>query len=466
MSAPILWIVLPLALSFFLLFVPDERWVGWLGGLTALTLAALALFFPTDSAQLVLDLFSVRIVSTLTLLGRQIQLTPADQLILVLAYGIGAFWFLGALTVGSARRVVPLGLAIVALLVASLAVKLFLYAAPLLEMAVLLSLPMLAAAGESAGRGVARFWVYQSLALPFILLAGFLLSGIEAGPRDFALVAPAALLLGLGFAFLLSVFPLYAWIPMLAEEAPPYVMGFLLTVLPTFHLLFGLNFVDRYAWMRESPQFFLIIRLVGLMTLVSAGVFAMFQRHLGRMLGYFVAAEIGLSLVALSLSNHITSLQLIFGLIMPRTLALGMWALSLAVLNNATGTLSLPALKGLARRYPLAAAGTIFSMLSLSGVPLLAGFPLRQSLWEALAAESPAAALWLGISSLGLWVASLRALAVLVLAAEMPWASAENFSQRALIGLGILSLFLIGIFPQWVNPLLVNLPGMFERFGK
>ncbi len=463
MSAPILWIAVPLALAALLFFVSDERWCGGLGGLFSLILAALALFFPTDSAHLVFGLLSVRIDSTLTLLGRQIQLTPADQLILVLAYGIGAFWFFGALAVGAARKVVPFGLAILALLVASLAVTPFLYAALLIEIAVLLAVPML----ESPGRGLLRFVVYQTLAMPFILLAGFLLTGIEAGPRDFALVAQAAVILGLGFAFLLSVFPLHSWIPMLAQEAPLYRVAFLFMVFPTFHLLFALNFVDRYAWMRESPTFYLAMRLVGLISLAYAGVFAMLQRHQGRMLGYFVLAESGLSLVALSLSNHLTGLQLIFGLIVPRSLALALWALSLAVIRPAVNSFSLTDLQGAARRFPLAAAGIVLAMLSLSGVPLLAGFPLRQSLWETLAAESPLAAFWLGLSALGLWIASLRALAVLLMApADIPWQMDESPFQRVLLALGALALFVIGIFPQWVNPLLVNLPGMFERFGK
>ncbi|GAB4502123.1 MAG: hypothetical protein Fur0035_16710 [Anaerolineales bacterium] len=463
MSAPILWIALPLALAALLLFVSDERWCGGLGGAAALILAALALFFPTDSAQRVFGLFSVRIDSTLTLLGRQIQLTPADQLMLVLAYGIGAFWFFGALAVRAARKIVPFGLAILALLVASLAVTPFLYAALLIEIAALLVVPMLA----TPGRGLLRFITYQTLAMPFILLAGFLLTGVEAGPRDFALVAQAAVILGIGFAFLLSVFPLHSWIPMLAQEAPLYRVAFLFMVFPTFHLLFALNFVDRYAWLRESPAFFAAMRLVGLISLVYAGIFAMLQRHQGRMLGYFVLAESGLSLVALSLSNHVTGLQLIFGLIVPRSLALALWALALAVLQPAAESLSLRDLQGAARRFPLAAAGIIFAMLSLSGVPLLAGFPLRQSLWETLAAESPLAALWLGLGGFGLWVASLRTLAALLMAPEgLPWQSGESAFQRALLALGALALFVIGIFPQWVNPLLVNLPGMFERFGK
>jgi len=467
MSAPLLWIALPLGAAFLLLFISNERLTAALGGSLCLVLAALALLFPTDTAQRVFfGLFSIRIDSTLTLMGRQIQLTPANQIILALAYGLGAFWFFGALALKTNRRLVPLGIAVLALLVASLAVKPFLYAAPLIEMAVLLSLPILVPSGKTPGQGTLRFFNYQSLAMPFILLAGFMLEGIDAGPRDFGLVQSGALILGIGFAFLLAIFPLSVWMPMLMEETPPYLAGFLLAVFPTFHLLFGLNFVDRYAWMRESPAFFTFIRLVGLSALIPAGFLALFERHLGRVLGYFVSAEIGISLIALSLTNHLTGLQIILGLIIPRTLALGLWALSLATLGKEKPTLELSALQGAARSFPLASAGIVVSMLALSGVPLLAIFPLNQALWEALAAESPLSAALMGLAMAGLWGVSLRALAVLNLhAPATPWSSLETWPQRVLSIAGLTTLFILGLFPQWLEPVLANLPGMFERLA-
>ena len=53
------------------------------------------------------------------------------------------------------------------------------------------------------------------LAMPFILFAGWLLAGVESSPGDIELVVQSATLLALGFSFLLAVFPLYSWIPLL-----------------------------------------------------------------------------------------------------------------------------------------------------------------------------------------------------------------------------------------------------------
>ncbi|HEY3311951.1 MAG TPA: proton-conducting transporter membrane subunit [Anaerolineales bacterium] len=466
MSAPLVWIGIPLVIAALLISLPWERWIAYLGTFLSLSLAGLAYWLPPDSAQRI-GTFSFKIDSTFTILGRQVSLTSADQVIIILVYGIGAFWFFGTLATGNARRIVPLGLAIMALLVASLAVQPFLYAALLIEMAVLISIPMLAEPGQKPGRGLLRFLIYQSFAMPFILLAGFLLAGVEAGPADIALVSQAAVLLGLGFAFLLSIFPLYTWVPMLAEEALPYSVGFILTIFPAFSLVFGLNFIDRYSWLRDSAILNTSLRLIGLLMVVSAGTWAAFQRHFGRIFAYAAVSEGGLSLLALSLPDKQLGLQIVFFLIVPRALAYGVWTMSISILKKHSPELKFSSLQGLARQYPLASAGVVLSNLALAGTPLFASFPVRQALWEKLAAQSLPAALWFGLASLGLWVAAMRSMAVLAMApANTHWKVSENWNQRILIGIGLAALMIFGLYPQWAQTFLANLPNIFEHLGK
>lgn len=466
MTAPLIWIAFPLGFAALLLVLPRERLVAVLGTVASLSLAALAFWLTPDTAQRIGPI-SVRIDSTLNLFGRQISLTSANQTVLILIYGIGALWFFGTLAVGNARRIVPFGLVVIALLVTSLAVRPFLYAALIIEMAVLLSIPLLVEARQRPGRGLIRFLIYQTLAMPFILFAGFLLSGVNVGPGDIGLVSQAAFMLGLGFAFLLAVFPFYTWVPLLAEEASPYAVGFILTVFPTFGLIFGLNFIDRYAWLRDTAQFADSVRLVGLLMIVTSGIWAAFQHHLGRIFAYTAVAETGISLLAISLPDKALGLQIIFYLLVPRALSLAIWSLSIAIFKKQSPDLSFESLRGRAREFPVATAGLVLASLALIGAPLLASFPVRQVLWEKLALFSFSSALWFGLANMGLWISALRSLGVLVAAPEeKPWKSQESWDQRFLIGLGLLALFIFGLFPQWAQPLLANLPAMFQHLGK
>ena len=184
-----------------------------------LTLAAWSL--PVDTVMTI-GTWSFKLSSSLNILGRSLVLGPADLSLLALIYGSAVVWFAAASVTKTARRLNSLGLAIVALLVAALAVEPFLYAALLIEMAVLLSIPLLSAPEKSPGKGLVRFLIFQTLAMPFILFSGWLLAGVDANPGDLGLVQQAAILIGLGFTFLLAIFPFHSWIPLFNGKIVPH----------------------------------------------------------------------------------------------------------------------------------------------------------------------------------------------------------------------------------------------------
>jgi formate hydrogenlyase subunit 3/multisubunit Na+/H+ antiporter MnhD subunit len=428
-------------------------------------LALIALIVPIDEA-LRIGPISWKISSTAFLFGRSFVLPAADAPLLALVFGVCALWFFGSEAVGLARRLVPLGLIITALLVASIAVQPFLFAALTTEMAVLVSVPLLSSPGQRPGRGIIRFLIYQTLGMPFILFAGWQLAGVEASPGDLALTLQSTALLALGFAFLLAVFPLFGWIPQLMEESSPFVVGFILWLLPTIVTIFGLSFLDHYGWLRNSEAVNSGLRLAGLLMLASGGLWAAFQRHFGRLMAYTTIAETGFILLAASLAAT-GGLELIFLFFVPRALSLTTWALSLSILGTQGAPLTFKSMQGLARRYPLASAGLILATLSTAGFPLLAGFPPRIALWELLSRESIGAAIWFLVGLLGLLTGAIRMLAVLVMGEEdSAWGVNETQIQRVMLAAGIVGLFVLGIFPQTLHPFLERLQLVFQHLGQ
>jgi len=335
-----------------------------------------------------------------------------------------------------------------------------------IELAVLLSIPLLTSINTPPGRGVVRFLIYQTLAMPFILFSGWLLSGVEASPGDIALAAQSASVLGMGFAFLLAIFPFYNWIPMLMEETSPFIVGFLLWILPTITLIFGAGFLDRYSWLRSSLQLATTLQYAGLLMVVTGGIWAATQRHLGRIMAYSSIAETGFSILALSLNPKL-GVPILFLLIPARALGLAVWSLSLNVIKDHAETLRFSSVRGLLRSYPLASAGLILASLSTGAFPLLAGFPARLALWENLSRVSLTSALWLGIGIIGLLVSSFRTMAVLSMADEYAsWELGEDWLQGIMLGLGMTGLVILGVFPQILQYFLADLPTMFEHLGR
>jgi NADH:ubiquinone oxidoreductase subunit 4 (subunit M) len=183
-------------------------------------------------------------------------------------------------------------------------------------------------------------------------------------------------------------------------------------------------------------------------------------------MAYGSIAETGFSLLALSLDLRL-GIPILFLLIPARALGLAVWSLSLTIIKENVETMRFGAARGLLHVTPLAGAGMIVATLSTGAFPLLAGFPSRLALWEGLARDSLGAALWMAVGIVGLLASAFRSLAVISMAEEFTgWTLRESPTQMMMLGLGILGLFVLGLFPQTVHYFLANLPLMFAHLGR
>jgi formate hydrogenlyase subunit 3/multisubunit Na+/H+ antiporter MnhD subunit len=190
-----------------------------------------------------------------------------------------------------------------------------------------------------------------------------------------------------------------------------------------------MGFLDRYSWLRSSPQAASALQVAGLLMIVTSGFWAATQRHLGRIMAYGSIAESGFAILALSLNSRV-GVPILFLLLPARALSLAVWSLALTIFKNNNETLRFGAVRGLSR-------------ISLG------------------------AALWLGIGIVGLLISSFRSLAVLSMADEYQgWEVRENWLQGIMLGLGVIGLFILGLFPQLIQYFLSDLPAMFERLGR
>jgi formate hydrogenlyase subunit 3/multisubunit Na+/H+ antiporter MnhD subunit len=176
--------------------------------------------------------------------------------------------------------------------------------------------------------------------------------------------------------------------------------------------------------------------------------------------------ETGLLVLAAGLkSSEIVNVT--FLLLAPRGLELAVWALALSIIKRKAYSLRFSEVRGLARSYPIAVTSIVLAHLSMAGFPLLAGFPSRVALWQELAGESLTISLWVFIGLLGLLIGAIRTLAVFVMAEEnKAWGVNESWVQMTMLGLGVIGLFLIGMFPQILRPFIVNLPALFKHLGQ
>ncbi len=456
MSAPLLWIVFPgLVAGILYILRKWERGATIAGVLTALILTWLALRLQIGEI-IALGPWALKINDTMWILGRRLVLTDAERPILALVYLAAAFWLGGASVARAGQLFVPVGLGVVALMTASLAVDPFLYAALFIEMAALLCIPLLSSPRKHVGRGVLRFLTFQTLGAPFILFTGWLAAELQIDPTQTALVLRTATLAALGFSFLLAVFPFHSWMPMVSDESHPYAMAFVFFMLPGILSVFGVKFLESNPWFGTSPRVVTMLRLAGAFMVATGGLWAAFQRHIGRMLAYAVMVETGLAFLVIAIQWTPTPVPqtsaslptLFFPLFFSRGLALGTWALALSVFYESSPGLRFRHIHGMGRRFPIAAGALILAHLSLAGFPLLAGFPVRLEILDGLAPIDPLAVFWVLLGLAGLLVGALRTLAVLVMGSgEQQWTVTENHSLRLFLIAGMAALILAGILP-------------------
>jgi NADH-quinone oxidoreductase subunit N len=464
MSAPLIWIGIPLIVA-AVLWVFNQRvtLVVTVAVICCALLAFFAVALPVGDTIYIGPL-TLEISTTLAILGRRFVVTTADRSFLALVYTVGAVWFLGARFARAHHYFIPLGLAVIALLVAALSVEPFLYAALLIETAVLLSVPMLVPPGREPGQGVMRYVIFQTFAMPFVLLAGWVAAGVEANPSDQRLLQQAIVFLSLGFAFWLAVFPFYTWVPLLVKENNPYAAGFILSILPIVVFILLLHFLDAFTWLREYTQLSMLMRTVGVIMIVTGGIWAAFQRDLRRLFGYAVIIENGFALLTLSLRST-TGLEIFAASLIPRLAAFFIWALALAMLSNTLDTSGEgdEPYSGLLHRYPLISSGMMVACLSLGGLPLLAGFPMRESLFENLSQFSVSVTLWAFLGAGGLLLAGFRSLAIMAGGEEMQWRMNESWPQAILMSAGILLLVGAGLFPNILLSQTASILTVFSR---
>ena len=462
MNAPIIWIMLPLGLSGLLFLI--NRWrrvAGGVGSAFALLMAGAAWLLPVGK-PIQLGIVSFEIQPAWIVFGRRFFLENSDRpFVIVLNLAI-AFWFAGSLSLRGRSLLIPLGMAISAMLIAALLVQPFYYGFILLFFATILIVFLFVSEQGEVHLGIKRYWIFQSLAMPLLLLAGWLLSGTEANPGEIASASLFYVLLLLGLALLLSSFPFQSWLPAVAQVVSPYAFSFVVFVIFLSYSLFTVVFLRQSTWLSSSSWILLFFSFQGFLLTILGGMGAIYHRHLGRWMGYAQIKELGLSFLTiglgLALPDQTSFLAILFLQILPRGIALALWGLACNLYLEHEESLQIRDLVGIGRCYPIATAAFFLSVLTLVGFPLTAAFPIHLLIWQGWFQNFPPVAFAAIFGSVGVLIGGLRAMAVLVRSDHTKeQGSLEPRSQAILLTIGSVILLLMGIFPSWFLSVLYNL---------
>ncbi len=449
MNAPLIWVFLPIFSGVIIWLLRERESAAKIAGIVVSSfLFILTLLIPLDTLMSV-GVLTFQIPSEMSILGRSLIITSVDLPFISLIFGFAIFWFIGSLFLKINHHFPAISLVILGLMIAAISVEPFLYAALIIELVVLVTIPLFIQPDMPVGKGVIRFLQFQTLAMPFILYAGWTILGVEANRSNQVMIQQTIIALGLGFALWLAVFPFYSWIPLLTTECEPYTVGFFLLFYPMTTLHLGLKFLNTYSWLRESIMLQDVIQGAGIVLILTSGVLCLYQRDMRKLFGYLVIMENGFSLLAISLNTQL-GYQLYFASMFPRLVIYALWTYTTTkIVSQSAKMTSNPGQDGL---YQVA---LFFTLLASIGLPLMGNGPLRVQVITLFSGQT-AQMLFIFLGILGYGLGILRTLNELISTqvSVIRNLQANNFIrfESILLFVGLLAIVIIGLFPNLFAP--------------
>lgn len=198
------------------------------------------------------------------------------------------------------------------------------------------------------------------------------LAGVAAEFAENKIFLAGLALLMVGLGFKISAFPFQMWAPDVYQGAPSPTTAFLAvgSKAAGFALLLRVLFTAVPDVTVQHPAFLIFISAV---TIIYGNLGALPQRGVKRLMGYSSIAQAGyllLGIAALSGTGNAAVLYYLGGYLFTVLAAF----MVIAVVIRQAESDDVSALAGLNQRSPLLAAAMAMAMVSLAGIPPLAGF--------------------------------------------------------------------------------------------
>ena len=252
-----------------------------------------------------------------------------------------------------------------------------------------------------------------------------------------------------GFAFKISVVPFHMWTPDVYQGAPVPITAYLSVASKAA----GIAALIRFLLTAVGPgelalDLNLLLAIMAGLTILVGNLIALVQKDVKRLLAYSSIAQAGYLMVGLTAANDYGLKGVLFYAMVYVFANVGAFAVTTAVETN-TGGSDLESFGGLSKRSPMMAAIMTICMLSLAGIPPMAGFAGKFYLF---AGAIQSGYLWLAIIGL---VMSMVSVYYYLTVAKVMYIGTSSCDTPLLVSRGaatalwicVLATVLIGCYP-------------------
>ena len=238
-----------------------------------------------------------------------------------------------------------------------------------------------------------KYFLFGGMAAAFTLFGLSLLYGMSgstnlhriaeglAGKGMDPLLIVAVVTTLIGFGFKVAAVPFHLWAPDAYEGAPTPSAAFIATgsKVASFFILAKIMMIGfagaegSAAWRTFISGWMPAMALLAALSMVLGNLTAIAQTSVKRLLAYSAIAHGGYMLLAVMANNEAGMAGLLYYVITYGLATLGAFGV-VQVVEDATGNDSIISFTGLSRRAPVLSLCLLVFLLSLGGIPPLAGF--------------------------------------------------------------------------------------------
>jgi len=282
-------------------------------------------------------------------------------------------------------------------------------------------------------------------------LAEYVMANTGAMPVFFY----AGLLLVLvGLAFKVSAVPFHSWAPDVYEGSPTLITALMATLVKTaafaaFYRLFSTCFIPI------SDFWINIIWVMAALSMLTGNIMAVSQTSFKRLLAYSSIAHAGYMMLAVIAVNELSAPSLFLYLAAYSVASISAFAILYQV-SLQTGDQSIDGMKGFAKDHPVQAFVLVVTMLSMAGIPPMAGFFAKYYLfYAALQAGYTGLVLVAVLSSLiGVYYYLRIIFTIYQKTEDAPRMVEFSFGQTLLLAVTAVLTLLFGVKPDLLTSLL------------
>jgi NADH-quinone oxidoreductase subunit N len=279
-----------------------------------------------------------------------------------------------------------------------------------------------------------------------IKIAAYISSHIDTLPGFFY---AGVLLMLVGMTFKISAVPFHFWAPDVYGGSPTTITAFMSTVVKI--AAFGAFYkVFSFCFNSVHSTWIVVLQVMTILTLVIPNITAVYQNNVKRLLAYSSVGHVGYLLLAVVANSTGASGTILYYLAAYAVASLLAFTV-LHLLEGPDSNNELENFNGLYKRNPWLASVLTIAMLSLAGIPPLAGFFGKYMVF-ALALQQGYVALVLlavGTSLVGVYY-YFKVIIAMFFKDSSASPATIPFTSQLIIGVLVILIFLLGLFPDWM----------------